>query len=46
MLFSSVIGFAIGKLIHNQNNWGIKIEPVTSFYYQGVSLSIPIGTNQ
>lgn len=46
VLFSSVIGFAIGKLIYNKNNWGLRLEPITSTYYKGVSLSIPIGANK
>jgi membrane-associated phospholipid phosphatase len=34
----AVFGWAMGKLIHNYNNWGVQIEPYT--YSEGVGASI------
>ncbi|MFC2111228.1 phosphatase PAP2 family protein [Bacteroidota bacterium] len=45
VLFGSVVGYAIGKLIFNHNNWGIKLEPIMSSYFNGISISIPISEN-
>lgn len=38
----AAFGYAIGKLIYNENNWGIQLTPYKTSNHTGMSLSIPV----
>lgn len=42
VLFGAALGWSIGKLVANKNNWGVTIEPVQTARYTGVGLTIPL----
>lgn len=42
VLFGAALGWGIGKLVANKNNWGIQIEPVQTSMYTGIGLTVPL----
>jgi len=44
VFMGAFVGWAIGKLICNKNNWGIELNPIYENGIGGIGLNIPLGT--
>ncbi len=42
----AAFGWAMGKLIHSRNNWGLRLTPHSNFGETGMKLTLPIGNKK